>query len=107
MAADMDLYIYTYIYIYIYLHIYRDYTCIYIYIYTHTYIHTYVHTHTHIYRDFPGGSVVKNPPAMQESWLRSLGWENPLEEEMETYSSILAWKIPWAEESGGVQSIGS
>ena len=51
--------------------------------------------------------MVKNPPAMQESWLRSLGQENPLEKEMATHSSILAWKIPWAEESGGLQSMGS
>ena len=67
--------------------------CVCIYIYIYIYTHTYIHTYTHIYRDFPGGSVVKNPPAMQESWLRSLSWENPLEEEMATYSSILAWKI--------------
>ena len=65
------------------------------------------HTHTHTHRNFPGYSVVKNPPAMQESWLRSLGQENPLEKEMATHSSILAWKIPWAEESGGLQSMGS
>ena len=49
---------------------------------------------------FPGGSVVKNLPAMQETWVRSLGWEDPLEEEMATHSSILAWRIPWTEESG-------
>ena len=40
-------------------------------------------------------------------WVRSLGWEDPLEEEMANYSSILAWKIPWAEEPGGLQSVGS
>ena len=53
---------------------------------------------------------VKNPPAMQETQemqVPSLGWEDPLEEEMATHSSILAWKIPWAEESGGLQSMGS
>ena len=52
---------------------------------------------------------VKNLPAMQETeekWVRSLGWEDPLEEEMATYSSILAWKIPWTEMPGGPQSIG-
>ena len=43
---------------------------------------------------FPGGSVVKNPPAMQETWVQSLGWEDPLEKEMTTHSSILAWRIP-------------
>ena len=43
---------------------------------------------------FPGGSVVKNLPAMQETWVWSLGWEDPLEEDMATHSSILAWRIP-------------
>ena len=56
---------------------------------------------------FPGGSVVKNPPAMQETQIWCLAPEDPLEEEMETPSSILAWKIPWTEESGGQQSMGS
>ena len=55
----------------------------------------------------PGGSVVKNLPAMQKTQVRSLGWEDPLEEEMATYSSILAWEIPWTEEPGGLQSMGS
>ena len=41
----------------------------------------------------------------QEMWVRSLGWEDPLEEEMVTHSSILAWKIPWTEEPGGLQSM--
>ena len=50
---------------------------------------------------FPGGSVVKNPPVMQERWVQSLGWEDPREEEMATYSSIPAWKIPWTEGPGG------
>ena len=49
---------------------------------------------------FPGGSVVKNPPAMQDTQVRSLGREDPLEKEMTTHSSILAWKIPWTEEIG-------
>ena len=48
--------------------------------------------------------MVKNPPIMQETWVRSLGWEDPLEKEMVTHSSILAWKIPWTEEPGGLQS---
>ena len=51
--------------------------------------------------------VVKNLPAMQETWIRSLGWEDPLEEEMATHSSILACIIPWTEKPGGLQSIGS
>ena len=53
---------------------------------------------------------VKNPPVMQETqamWVQFLGWEDPLEKEMATYSSILAWKTPWTKESGGLQSIGS
>ena len=51
--------------------------------------------------------VVKNLPAMQETWVQSLGWEDPLEEDMATHSSILAWRTPWTEESGGLQSMGS
>ena len=43
----------------------------------------------------------------QEMWVRSLGWEDPLEEEMATHSSIVAWKFPWMEEPGGLQSMGS
>ena len=50
----------------------------------------------------PGGSVVKNPPAIQETWVRSLGWDDPLEKEMATHSSILAWEIPWTDEPGGL-----
>jgi len=46
--------------------------------------------------------VVKNPPAMQELWVLSLGWEDPLEEEMVTHSSILAWEIPWTEKPCGL-----
>ena len=56
---------------------------------------------------FPGGSGVKNLPAMKETWARSLGWKDPLEEEIVTHSSILAWKIPWTEETGRLQSLGS
>ena len=46
-------------------------------------------------------------PAMRETWVRSLGREDPLEKEMATHSSILAWRIPWTEEPGGLQSAGS
>ena len=56
---------------------------------------------------FPGGSAVKNTPAMWETWIRSLSWEDPLQEDMATHSSILAWRIPWTQEPGGLQSIGS
>ena len=51
--------------------------------------------------------MVKNPPAMRETWVRSLGWEDPLEKEMATYSSILDWRIPRTEELGRLQSMGS
>jgi len=51
--------------------------------------------------------MVKNPPAMPETWVCSLGWEDPLEEGMATHSSILAWRTPWTEEPGGLQSMGS
>ena len=54
--------------------------------------------------------MVKNLPAMQEvqeTWVQSLGWEDPLEEDMATHSSILAWRIPWREKPSGLQSMGS
>ena len=51
--------------------------------------------------------TIKRLPEMQETWVRSLGWEDPREEEMATHSSILAWRIPWTEEPGGLQSMGS
>ena len=49
--------------------------------------------------------IVRNLPAMQETQVQSLGWEDPLEKEMATHSNILAWKIPWIEEPGGLQSM--
>ena len=51
--------------------------------------------------------MIKNPPAIQETWVRSLGQEDPLEKELASHSSILAWEIPWTEEPGGPQSIES
>ena len=51
--------------------------------------------------------MVKNLPAMQETWVLSLGQEDPLEKEMATHSSILSWRIPWKEEPGRLQSMGS
>ena len=51
--------------------------------------------------------MVKCLPAMLETWVRSLGWEDPMEKEMATHSSTLAWEIPWAEEPGRLQSVGS
>jgi len=63
-----------------------------------------------LYSSFPGGTEVKNLPANAgdtRDVVRSLGGEEPLEEGMETHSSILAWRIPWTEEPGRLQSIGS
>ena len=55
-----------------------------------------------------GAQMVKNLPAKQETWVQSLGWEDPLEKGMATHSSILAWRIPWTENPGGrLQSMGS
>ena len=55
---------------------------------------------------FPGSLVVKNPPAKQETWVLSLGREDPLEKEMATHSSMLAWEIQWTEEPGSLQTMG-
>ena len=64
--------------------------------------------HVHILLwGFPGVSRVKNPPTMQETQVRSLGQEDPLEEDVATHSSILDWKIPLTEEPGGLQFSGS
>ena len=49
--------------------------------------------------------MVSSLPAMRETWVRSLGWEDPLEKEMATHSSILAWKIPWTEEPGRLHTV--
>ena len=54
---------------------------------------------------FPA-QTVKTLLAMQETWVQSLGWEDPLEKKMETHSSILAWRIPWTEEPGWLQCMG-
>ena len=51
--------------------------------------------------------MVKNPPAMQETWVQSPGWEDALEEEMATHASILAWRIPWTKQTGRLHSMGS
>ena len=51
--------------------------------------------------------LVKNPPAVQETWVQSLGWADPLEKAMVTHSSILAWRTPWTEEPGQLSSVGS
>ena len=86
-------------------------------------IYTYTHTHTHIYvilfnlrkegnpvicNNFSlVAQLVKKLPAVQETFVWSLGWEDPLEKGMATHSSILAWKILWTEEPEGLQSMGS
>ena len=51
--------------------------------------------------------AIKNMPAMQETWVQSLGWEDPLKKGIATHSSILAWRIPWTESLGGLQFMGS
>ena len=82
--------------------------------YTHTHTHTHTHIYTHLYicifiHIHIGASLVaqsvKNLPAMQETPVRFLGWEDPLKGEMATHSSILAWRIPWTEEPGSLQSM--
>ena len=62
------------------------------------------------FRDFTSGSAVKNPPAVQETletWVQSLGQEDSPEEEMAAHYNVLAWRIPWTDEPGGLQSMGS
>ena len=59
------------------------------------------YTHTLVVILIMQNVTVKNLPAMGETWVRSLGWEDPLEEGMATHSSIVAWRIPWTEEPGG------
>ena len=82
--------------------------CSTIYIYI-LYINIYMYLwELYIFHEsFPGGSVIKNAPTMQETRVRSQGWEDPLEKEMATHSSILAWEIPWTEEPGWLESMGS
>ena len=60
-----------------------------------------------VLNSFLVAQMVKNPPAKQETWLLSLGWEDPLEEEMASHSSIIVWRILWTEEFGGLQSVES
>ena len=60
-----------------------------------------------LYYDSPRGQTAKHLPATQDTWVPSLGREDPLEKEMATHSSILAWRISWTEEAGELQSMGS
>ena len=68
----------------------------------------YMNIYAYIYIYYIWASLVaqglKRLPAMRETWVRSLGWEDPLEKEIATHSTILAWRIPWTEEPGGLQS---
>ena len=68
-----------------------------------------MHMHEHVCASFRSlvAQWVKNLPAMQEIWVQSPGQEDPLEKELASHSSILAWRIPWTEEPGGLQSRGS
>ena len=52
-----------------------------------------------------GAQMVKNPPTMRETWVQSLGWENPLEKGTATHSSVLAWRIPWTEDPGKLHTV--
>ena len=72
-----------------------------------SYIYGLERAQTHIFSVFLVAQRLKHLPLMRETWVRSLGQEDPLEKEMATRSSILAWRIPWAEEPGGLQSTGS
>ena len=67
-------------------------------------MYTHTHTHTHTHTASLVAQAVKNLPAMQETWVPSLGQEDPLEKGMATHSSFLAWRIPWTEEPGGLHS---
>ena len=64
-----------------------------------------INTNYSMQESFPSGSVVKNLSAVEETWVRFLSWEDPIEERMFTHSNILAWRIPWVEEPGRLQSM--
>ena len=68
--------------------------------------HVYICIYKYIYMGFLVAQLVKNPPAMWETWVQSLGWEDPLEKGNATHSCILAWKIPWTVQSMGLQRVG-
>ena len=94
-------YICVYVYICVCVHI-----CICVHICMCVCVCVYVHTYINIkFWGFPCGSYIKNPSAMQETRVQSLGWGDPLEKEKATHSSILAWEIPWTEEPGGQATV--
>ena len=70
-------------------------------------MYIYLYTYIHIHRASLVAQLVKNPPAMLDTWVRSLGWEDVLEKGMAIHSSILVWRIPRTEEPGGLQSMAS
>ena len=70
------------------------------------FVYRYLYSPLHVDRFRPVAQTVKNLPEMQETWVQSLGWENPLEKGRATHSSILAWRIQWTEEPDGLQSLG-
>ena len=74
---------------------------------SHCWTHVWLHSWLTISVGFPGGSGVKNPPTKQETGVQSLGQEDPLEKGTATHSSVVPWRIPWTEEPGGLQSMGS
>ena len=80
--------------------------CVYVHVCIYMYMHMCVHIHTYIWASLVT-QMVKNLPAMQGIRVQSLGQEDPLEKGMATQSSILAWEIPWTEEPGRLQSMGS
>ena len=82
-------------------------THMYVYMYLYIYVCVYICMCIYIYGASLVAQMVKKLTAMWETWVQSLGWEDPLEEGMATYSSILAWRIPWRQEPSGLQSMGS
>ena len=115
ICVYMYVYTHVHIHIHVYIHMYM-YACMYMYTCIYTYTHMYMYAYVYIYmyiKQYMGASLmaqsVKNPPAMQKTlrtWVQSLSKEDPLEKEMVTCSSILAWKILWIEGPGGLQSMG-
>ena len=105
MCGCICTYVCVCIHIYVCMYIY---VCVYIYVYVYMCVCVCVYVHTYInikFWGFPCGSYIKNPSAMQETRVQSLGWGDPLEKEKATHSSILAWEIPWTEEPGGQATV--
>ena len=73
---------------------------------TYACVYTCIHTYTGKEGASLVAQMVENPPAIQNTWVQSLGWDDPLEEGMATHAGILAWRNSWTEEPGGLQSMG-